>query len=57
MKQIKITRWGSIEPVSRENWKDLISALAMVGYEIYADEDNIVFTLGYEDEVKEIEEK
>ena len=54
MKQIKISRWlGDGANVSKENWKDLISALCLSGYEVYADEDYIVFTLSSDDEIKE----
>ena len=55
MKQIKINRWHATGEVSMQHWKDLISSLALCGYEIYADDDNIVFTLGCDDSVKEVE--
>ena len=55
MKRLKINRYNGVGQCSKEDWKELISALVMVGYEVYADDDNIVFTLGIEDNVKEVE--
>lgn len=55
-RKIKIDRWSGLEEVSREAWKDLISALVLVGYEVYGDEGKIVFTLGNGDSIQEIEE-
>ena len=57
MKQITITRWHGSGKIERKNWKELISSLALAGYEIYADEENIVFTLGEDDQIKEKEER
>ena len=54
MKRIIISRW-TFEEVPMEHWKELISALVMVGYSVYGDDDRIVFTLGDDDIVKEIE--
>jgi len=54
MKQITISRWMADRKVSRENWKDLIASLVLSGYEVYADEERIVFTLGEDDKVKEL---
>ena len=31
-KEIIISRWSGVGNVSKENWKDLISALCLVGY-------------------------
>lgn len=56
MKQIIIDRWSGAEEVSKENWKDLISAFCLAGYEVYADEGKIVFTLGDGDIVQDIKE-
>jgi len=52
-KEIIISRWSGVGNVSKENWKDLISALCLVGYQVYADEDCITFPLGNEDEIRE----
>lgn len=54
MKQITIDRWTNLEQIERQNWKDLISALVLAGYEVYADEGKIVFTLGDNDTVEDI---
>ncbi len=56
--EITIGRNTGIEAVTRANWKDLISALVLAGYEIYGDEDKIIFRLGVGDgdNIKEIEE-
>ena len=53
-KQIKINRCAETGDVSRETWKELISALALAGYEVYADEENIVFKLGDGDECSDV---
>ena len=55
MKRITIDRWSGAEKVSKENWKDLISALVLVGYEAYGDDERITFVLGDGDIVEEIE--
>jgi hypothetical protein len=55
MKQITISRFTGAGEVSRETWKELISALVLAGYEIYGDEERIVFTLGEDDKVEETE--
>ena len=55
-KQIKISRYHGVGDVADNRWKELISALALAGYEVYADEEMIVFDLGDDDEVKEIKE-
>ena len=52
MQEITIDRWSGTEKVSRESWKDLISSLVLVGYEVYGDEDKITFALGEEDSVE-----
>lgn len=57
MRQITISRWHGSGKISRKNWKGLISSLALAGYEIYADKENIVFTLGQDDQIKDKEEK
>ena len=50
MNQIKLSRWcGDGTRVAKEDWKDLISSLALSGYEVYADNEQIVFTLGDDD--------
>jgi len=54
-KIIKIDRWSGLEEVSRETWKDLISALVLVGYEVYGDEGKISFRLGDGDSIEEKE--
>ena len=53
--QLTISRWSGTGEVSRKAWKDLISSLVLTGYEVYGDEDKIIFTLGDDDSVKEIE--
>jgi len=55
-KQITIDRWSGVEELSREAWKDLISALVLSGYEVYGDEGKIIFTLGNGDVVQDIKE-
>lgn len=55
MKQITIDRFNGVEDVSKENWKDLISALVLTGYEVYGDDTEITFKLGSDDVVKEVE--
>ena len=50
---IKIDRCSGLEEVSREAWKDLISALVLVGYEVYGDEGTIHFTMGEGDAIEE----
>ena len=57
MKQITISRWAGEGNVSRETWKELISALALAGYEVYADEKNIVFTLSEDDKITDVNHK
>jgi len=57
MKQITISRYHSDEDAKDQRWKELISALVLVGYEVYGDEDKIVFTLGHGDEVTEKEDE
>lgn len=54
--EITIGRDAGCADVTKENWKDLISALVLAGYEIYGDEDKIIFRLGDGDNIKEIEE-
>lgn len=53
-KQIKLTRYTGLGDLSRETWKDLIAALVLAGYEVYGDEENIIFDLGDGDEVKDV---
>lgn len=55
-KQITIDRWGGVDEISRETWKDLISALVLSGYEVYGDDGKLVFTLGSGDVVQEVKE-
>jgi hypothetical protein len=52
--QITISRYTAEDRCTRENWKDLISSLALCGFEVYADEERIVFETGEDEEVKEI---
>ena len=54
-KQLKIGRFNGVDEVPRQDWKSLISALVMVGYEVYADNNHICIKLGGDDEVQEIE--
>jgi hypothetical protein len=54
--QITISKFSGVGEVKREDWKDLISSLVMVGYEVYADEDKLIFKLGDDDKVEEIKE-
>ena len=49
--KLKIFRY-SCEKIKIKRWKELISALVMCGYEVYADEDYIVFKLGVDDIVE-----
>ena len=54
--QITIDRYSGDGQVARDNWKDLISALVLAGYEVYGDDDKIVFKLGDDDKIDEIKE-
>jgi hypothetical protein len=54
--KITIDRWAGVEEASRENWKDLISSLALCGFEVYADEGKIVFKTGNGEIVEQIKE-
>jgi len=54
--QITIDRYTGDGQVSRDNWKDLISALVLAGYGVYGDEDKIVFKLGDDDKIEETKE-
>ena len=53
--KITISRWSGLEEISKENWKDLISALVLCGFEVYGGDDNIKFNLGNDEVVEEIE--
>jgi hypothetical protein len=52
--QLTISRYTDVNQTSRDNWKDLISSLVLAGYEVYGDEEKIVFEIGGNDEIKEI---
>lgn len=52
--QVIINRWNSENKVEKDDWKNLISALVLAGYEVYGDNEEIVFTLGWNDNFKEI---
>ena len=54
--RITIDRWSKINEISRENWKDLISSLALCGFEVYADESTVTFLTGDGEIVEEINE-
>jgi hypothetical protein len=56
MYRITIDRWTGEGETSRESWKDLISALALCGFEVYADEGKIVFETGDGEIVTKIKE-
>lgn len=50
MTKITLSRYlGDGTKVITENWKDLISALCLCGYEVYIQDENIIFKLGGED--------
>jgi len=53
--RINIDRWSGVDEISREAWKDLISALVLVGFEVYGDEGKISFVTGYGETIEEIE--
>lgn len=53
--QITIDRFPNLEPISKENWKDLISALVLAGYEVYGDDERIIFCLGDSDTIQEVD--
>ena len=55
--RINIDRWSGLEEVSREAWKDLISALVLVGFEVYGDEGKISFVLGDGESIEEINDE
>lgn len=54
--RITIGRWAGEGDASRDNWKDLISSLVLCGFEVYADEEKIVFKTGEDEKVEEIEQ-
>ena len=54
--RITIDRWSGTDEISREGWKDLISALVLVGFEVYGDDGKIVFETSDGEIVEEIEE-
>lgn len=54
--QITVSRYNGDSLTTRENWKDLISALVLAGYEVYGDETKLVYLLGHDDEIKAITE-
>ncbi len=57
--KIKINRYAGMEKVSKEDWKDFISALVLMGYEVHLEENGefVVFELGYDDQVEEIKDE
>jgi len=52
MKQLTITRYHGIGKVIDIRWKELISALVLAGYSVYADEEQIVFCIGEDDKIE-----
>ena len=51
MKKVKLSRYcGDGSKVKRKNWKEAISAIALMGYEVYTDKEHIVFQVD-DDEV------
>lgn len=56
MKKYKLTidRFTGEGDIPKENWKDLISSLVLCGYEVYGDDEKIIFNLGCDDIVEEI---
>lgn len=42
--------------MSKKTWKELISILVLCGYQVYGDEEKIVFKLGDGDIVQEVKE-
>ena len=54
--KITIDRWSGTEETSKENWKDLISALVLCGFEVYGDEGKIVFETGDGEIVEKIKD-
>jgi len=58
MKRYKITidRFTGYDLMQKEDWKDLISALVLAGYEVYGDNGKISFKLGRDDKLEEIDE-
>lgn len=53
MKKLRISRYSGAMDVELREWRDLIAALVMVGYEVYADKDAITFSLSDCDEIIE----
>ncbi len=51
--KITIFRWSGDRDMSKENWKDLISALVLAGYEVYGSDEDITFETGSDDIVEE----
>lgn len=58
IKQYKLTidRYTDEGKTPKSNWKNLISALVLVGYEVYGDNKQITFTLGCTDIIEEVKE-
>ena len=54
---ITIDRFTGDDIAKKEDWKDLISALVLTGYEVYGDNEKISFKLGYDDKLEEIEDE
>ena len=55
--QITISRYAGEGKLPRKNWKELISSLVLAGYEVYGDEERIIFILGDDDSVEEIKDE
>ena len=56
MKRITISRWSGLDKVSTERWEKAISALVLLGYSVYADEEKLVFTLGCDDSIEDVDD-
>ena len=55
MKQVTMLRErGDCTDTPLPLWKDLITGLVLSGYEVYGDEERVVFCLGCDDSVKDI---
>jgi len=54
-KRITLSRFSGTGDLPMPLWKDAISAIALMGYELYADEENLSFVLGSGDIIEEVE--
>lgn len=54
--RITIDRFSGTDEITKENWKDLISALVLCGFEVYGDDGKIMFETGNGEVVEKIKD-